>query len=89
MKANIIDVAISASDGLLTIDLGGALDDACCGCEAVALHDELANLGVVLKLKGVNCRLSVEERIKAKATGLCRWRVANPLKENLALRRKE
>ncbi len=69
-------------DGRVEVDLGGDLDLGCCGCEASALHDELAALGVRLSLKKVRCRLPVAERVRAKAAGTCRWDVANFTKQD-------
>ena len=83
VKEEIITVLV-ADGGRVEIDLAGALDERCCGCEASALHRELASLGVQLKLKKVGCRLSVAERLQAKLTGTCRWEVANVVRQEAA-----
>lgn len=79
-----IDVTVQP-DGEVLIDLGGDLDLGCCGCEANQLHQQLAGLGVELKLRGVHCRLPETERAAAKLSGMCRWKIANPLKKDDSL----
>lgn len=59
------------NDDTLSIDLGGDLNRGCCGCEARHISEELEKLGVRLKIQRINCRLPVQQRIMAKASGEC------------------
>ena len=66
-----ITVKIDRESSKVTIDLGGDLDNGCCGGEASRLNKALADLGVSLELDNVHCRLPVLQRIKAKASEEC------------------
>lgn len=63
--------ATLTQDGVLTIDLGGDLDNSCCGTEARQLNMALKELGVELRPEGIHCRLPVMERLAAKSSGEC------------------
>ena len=72
-------ITIEVRDGgVHEVDLGGALDEKCCGCESAALHRAMADLGVQLRLRKVGCRLPLVERDEAKSRGLCPWNVGSP-----------
>lgn len=82
---NVIDLTFNPNDGQLQIDLGGDLDNGCCGCEAQKLKKALAELGLETESVGVYCRLPVSQRIAAKVKGEC---TLNPLDYDSSLKRK-
>lgn len=68
--------------GIISVDLGGELDNRCCGAESKRLRKELRALGLKMKLERVRCRLPVSQRIQAK---VCRTCILNPLKADANL----
>ena len=60
------------NNGNSVVDFGGDFDGSCCGCPANTLNDHLAELGIEVELKAIHCHLSLQDRIKARVTGLCR-----------------
>ena len=66
-----IAVLVSHDGKELTIDLGGSLDNGCCGCAASRFNHLLAKRGIKVTTTSVACRLPIMERIKAKLAGVC------------------
>ena len=75
-----------ADSGNIIVDLGGEWDNACCGSEAAKLNAELKELGVLMELEGVHCRLPVLDRFKSKLRNECN---TSPLKEDQSLERRQ
>lgn len=59
------------NSGNLTIDLGGDLDNGCCGGEAGRLNNILKEYGLEVNLQSVFCRLPTAQRVAAKFAGKC------------------